>query len=158
MPLFLLLCTGRPYSWLGLPVITFEIFRNCFFWDRGVGGWGVSYPNFLFLYLHGPQVTHILTQPLCAHAGHMVGFIAKHRTDSCILHLLIIQQQLQKIPVEGYFYQLNGKGWEWWILRLRCQLGGGKPHLYKRTQLPLISTHFCMPWWPVTRPSLVKPF
>ena len=36
------------YSWL----ITFEIFRN-FFWDRGVGGWGVSYPNFFgfFLYL-----------------------------------------------------------------------------------------------------------
>ena len=34
------------YSWL----ITFEIFRN-FFLDRGVGGWGVSYPNFFgFLY------------------------------------------------------------------------------------------------------------
>ena len=29
------------YSWL----ITLEIFRN-FVWDRGVGGWGVSYPNF----------------------------------------------------------------------------------------------------------------
>ena len=35
------------YSWL----ITFEIFRNFFFLDRGVGGWGVSYPNFFgFLY------------------------------------------------------------------------------------------------------------
>ena len=34
------------YSWLN----TFEIFRN-FFLDRGVGGWGVSYPNFFgFLY------------------------------------------------------------------------------------------------------------
>ena len=42
------------YVWL----ITFEIFRN-YFLDRGVGGWGVSYPNFFgifiyFLYLQGP--------------------------------------------------------------------------------------------------------
>ena len=30
----------------------FEIFRNFFFLDRGVGGWGVSYPNFFgFLYI-----------------------------------------------------------------------------------------------------------
>ena len=36
------------YPWL----ITFEIFRNFFFFDTGVGGWGVSYPNFFgFLYI-----------------------------------------------------------------------------------------------------------
>ena len=39
------------YSWL----ITFENFLN-FFWDRGVGGWGVSYPNFFgilhFFYIY----------------------------------------------------------------------------------------------------------
>ena len=45
------------YSWL----ITFGIFQNFFFFDRGVGGWGVSYPNFFwifiyFLYLQGPLV------------------------------------------------------------------------------------------------------
>ena len=45
------------YSWL----ITFEIFQNFFFLDRGVGGWGVSYPNFFwififFKYLQGPLV------------------------------------------------------------------------------------------------------
>ena len=43
------------YSWLH----TFEIFRIFFFWDRGVGGWGVSYPIFFwififFIYLQGP--------------------------------------------------------------------------------------------------------
>ena len=43
------------YAWL----IIFEIFRIFFFLDRGVGGWGVSYPNFFwififFLYLQGP--------------------------------------------------------------------------------------------------------
>ena len=36
-------------------LITVEIFRN-FFWDRGVGGWGVSYTNFFgflyFLYIY----------------------------------------------------------------------------------------------------------
>ena len=37
-------------------VITCEIFWN-FFWDRGVGGWGVSYPNFfldfyIYFYIH----------------------------------------------------------------------------------------------------------
>ena len=46
------------YAWL----IIFEIFRNFFFLDRGVGGWGVSYPNFFwififFLYLQGPLNT-----------------------------------------------------------------------------------------------------
>ena len=43
------------YSWL----ITFEIFQIFFFFDTGVGGWGVSYPNLFwifiyFLYLQGP--------------------------------------------------------------------------------------------------------
>ena len=52
---FLLLCRPYRYSWL----ITFEIFLNFFFWDRGVGGWGVSYPNFFgFLYFF------IFTRPL----------------------------------------------------------------------------------------------
>ena len=35
MPLFLLLSSIYRYSWL----ITFEIFRNYYFLDRGVGGW-----------------------------------------------------------------------------------------------------------------------
>ena len=34
------------YLWL----ITFEIFRN-FFLDRGVGGWGVSYPNLFWIFI-----------------------------------------------------------------------------------------------------------
>ena len=34
------------YSWL----ISFEIFRN-FFFDRGVGSWGVSYPNFFGIFI-----------------------------------------------------------------------------------------------------------
>ena len=42
------------YSWL----VTFKIFQK-FFLDRGVGGWGVSYPNFFgFLYIF------IFTRPL----------------------------------------------------------------------------------------------
>ena len=28
----------------------FEIFQNFFFLDRGVGGWGVSYPKFFGTY------------------------------------------------------------------------------------------------------------
>ena len=48
------------YAWL----IIFEIFRIFFFLDRGVGGWGVSYPNFFwififFLYLQGPLADNI---------------------------------------------------------------------------------------------------
>ena len=41
------------YSWL----ITFEIFRN-FFFDRGVGGWGVSYPNFFWIFIFTRPLNH----------------------------------------------------------------------------------------------------
>ena len=43
------------YSWL----ITFEIFQ-IFFLDRGVGGWGVSYPKFFFDF----YISFIFTRPL----------------------------------------------------------------------------------------------
>ena len=57
MPLFLLLCTG----------IRILRFSRIFFWDRGVGGWGVSYPKFFwiftyFLYLQGPLAAIPLTE------------------------------------------------------------------------------------------------
>ena len=35
------------YSWL----ISFEIFRNLFL-HRGVGGWGVSYTNFFWIFIY----------------------------------------------------------------------------------------------------------
>ena len=46
------------YSWL----ITFEIFRNFVFLDRGVGGWGVSYPNMFWMFIY----FFIFTRPLFA--------------------------------------------------------------------------------------------
>ena len=57
-PYAFVLASMYRYSWL----MTFEIFRNFLFLDRGVGGWGVSYPIFLgifnifFIYLQGPLV------------------------------------------------------------------------------------------------------
>ena len=52
----LVLASMYRYSWL----ITFEIFLNFFFFDKGVGGWGVSYPNFFWIYIY----FFIFTRPI----------------------------------------------------------------------------------------------
>ena len=86
------------YSWLN----TFDIFLNCLSLDRGVGGWGVSYPNFFwiiiyFLYLQGPLVE---CKFLLSHLDKEVQFFLFNPSS---IHLQLeryLEREQQLVPLE----------------------------------------------------------
>ena len=92
------------YSWL----ITFEIFRN-FVWDRGVGGWGVSYPYlfefvYIFFYIYMAPYAYMLVFVTGLSASHVLPTSAtpRPRDSTSDVKVLIPRACLQLIDAEHF--------------------------------------------------------
>ena len=72
------------FSWL----MTFEIFRNFFFFDGVVGGWGVSYPIFFWIFI---KKINIYKAPKVG-----TGLRAKERFVIILLYIIMVEEYIME--------------------------------------------------------------